>query len=358
MNMATFYKGKRVFVTGHTGFKGIWLCRILLSMGANVTGFSLPLQGERQFYELSGNEKEMASNFGDIRDFQSISAAVQEVSPEIVLHLAAQPIVSRGFTHPKETYETNVMGTLNLLEALRNCESVASIVNVTTDKVYENREWCWAYRENESLNGHDPYSNSKSCADILTQSYEKSFFREKSVAVSTMRAGNVIGGGDFAENRIIPDCVRGTLDKQVIKIRSPPSVRPYQLVLEPVYAYLMQGWKQYGGLGDCFNIGPEEQDCVTTEELVQLFCKSWGEGAKYQIQESNLFHEANFLKLDSSKLKASYGWRPLRNIREAVEETVAWYHCYGQKSDVQTLMGSQIQQYCSEMEQILNNSST
>ena len=240
-----FYKGKRVFVTGHTGFKGSWLCKILANAGAEVTGYSLNPPTNPSLFEIAGIENDIHSIIGDIRDFDALKAAFDEAQPEIVLHLAAQPIVRDSYKDPRYTYETNVIGTVNLLECIRQSSFVKSVLNVTTDKVYHNNEWVWGYRENEPLDGFDPYSNSKSCSELVTHSYKNSFFTDGTVAVSTARAGNVIGGGDFANDRIIPDCVRAMAAKQVIGVRNPYSTRPYQHVLEPLAVYLMIAQKQY-----------------------------------------------------------------------------------------------------------------
>lgn len=321
----TFFEGKRVFITGHTGFKGSWLCRILIDAGAQVTGYSLPPPTQPNLFSLAGIEDQITSIIGDIRDFEKLWRVFSAARPEIVLHLAAQPLVRESYRGPRATYETNVMGTVNLLECVRQAANEGhaprSVVNITTDKVYQNKEWCWGYREDEPLDGFDPYSNSKSCSELVTHSYINSFFRNGEVAVSTARAGNVIGGGDFAEDRIIPDCIRAVQAGQTIQVRNPYSTRPYQHVLEPLAAYLMIAQKQsedptYAGF---YNVGPDECDCVTTGELVDLFCKHWGPEARWESRaERNAPHEANFLKLDTSKLKSRFGWQPRWNIDTAV----------------------------------------
>ena len=238
-----FYKNKRVFITGHTGFKGSWLCKILKKAGADITGYSLRPETEQSLYNIAKIETGINSVYGDIRDFEALINAFEKAEPEIVFHLAAQPIVIEGYNNPAYTYETNVMGTVNILECIRKSKSVKSFVNVTTDKVYHNKEWEWGYRENEELNGYDPYSNSKSCSELITQTYQRSFFNteslDKKVAISTVRAGNVIGGGDFSDNRIIPDCVRAAKSNKEIVVRNPYSIRPYQHVLDPLFTYLM-----------------------------------------------------------------------------------------------------------------------
>ena len=308
----SFYKGKKVLVTGHTGFKGSWMCKVLTNMGAEVAGYSLNPPTNPSLFEIAEIEKDIKSYIGDIRDLKKLKAVFDEFQPEIVLHLAAQPIVRDSYKDPVYTYETNVMGTVNILECVRNSESVKSFLNVTTDKVYENKEWCWGYRENEPLDGYDPYSNSKSCSELVTHSYKNSFFKDSDIAISTARAGNVIGGGDFANDRIVPDCIRAAKKKEDIIVRNPHSTRPYQHVLEPVYAYLMIAAKLYedGKYAGYYNVGPDDVDCFTTGNLVDLFISKWGEGMKWIDKFDGGPHEANFLKLDCSKLKSTFGWKP------------------------------------------------
>ena len=348
MNDLSFYKGKRVFVTGHTGFKGSWLCQMLVSAGAEVTGYSLTPPTEPSLFRLAGLENRMKSIIGDVRDFDYLKAAFIDAQPEIVLHLAAQPIVRESYRTPRETYETNVMGTVNLLECVRICGGVKSVLNVTTDKVYHNNEWPWGYRENEPLDGFDPYSNSKSCSELVTHSYKNSFFADGSVAVSTARAGNVIGGGDFAADRIVPDCVRAAQKGQAIRVRNPWSTRPYQHVLEPLNAYLMIAQKQYedGKFAGYYNVGPDDCDCLSTGELVNLFCEKWGNGLTWENQaEANAPHEANFLKLDCSLLKSTFGWKPRWHIAEAIEKTVEFSKAWLAGQDVSQVMDSQIREF-------------
>ena len=344
-----FYKGKRVFVTGHTGFKGSWLCQILLNLGAEVTGYSLPAPTEPNLFALAGLEQKMHSVIGDIRDKEKLQKAFAETGPDIVLHLAAQPLVRESYKEPAYTYETNVMGTVNLLECVRiSREPVKSVVNITTDKVYKNNEWVWGYREDEPLDGYDPYSNSKSCSELVTHSYVSSFFADSGVAVSTARAGNVIGGGDFAADRIIPDCVRSVQSGQPLIVRNPHSTRPYQHVLEPLFAYLMIAQRQYENmaLAGWYNVGPDECDCVTTGQLVDLFRRHWGAGFSWLNQaEADAPHEANFLKLDCSKLKAAFGWQPGWHIDEAVSKTVEWTKIWLAGGRIANEMDRQIKEY-------------
>lgn len=269
-----FYYGKNVFITGHTGFKGSWLCKMLVNAGARVTGYSLGSEKEYALFKIAEIEKDIHSVPGDIRDYTFLRKAFDDAQPEIVFHLAAQPIVRDSYKNPVYTYETNVIGTVNILECIRN-HQVKSFLNVTTDKVYLNKEWHWGYRENEELNGYDPYSNSKSCSELVTCAYKNSFFANGDTAVSTARAGNVIGGGDFANDRIIPDCIRAVLRGENIIVRNPFSTRPYQHVLEPLYVYLMIAAMQYedSNYAGCYNVGPDDQDCFQTGALVDLFVK-------------------------------------------------------------------------------------
>lgn len=311
MKTLDFYKGKRVLVTGHTGFKGSWLCRILVLAGAQVTGYSLGAPTQPDLFSLAGLDSHMQSMIGDIRDFETLRACFDHARPEIVLHLAAQPIVRDSYREPRYTYETNVMGTVNLLECVRMSDTVSSVLNVTTDKVYHNKEWIWGYRENDPLDGYDPYSNSKSCSELVTHSYVSSFFGgENAPAVSTARAGNVIGGGDFANDRIIPDCVRAAQAGRAIGVRNPYSTRPYQHVLEPLFAYLMIAARQHEDkrLADWYNVGPDDCDCVTTGQLVNLFCEKWGSGARWENQaEANAPPRGQFSQAGLQQNQGSIG---------------------------------------------------
>lgn len=345
-----FYKGKKVLVTGHTGFKGSWMCKVLTNMGAEVAGYSLNPPTNPSLFEIAEIEKDIKSYIGDIRDLKKLKAVFDEFQPEIVLHLAAQPIVRDSYKDPVYTYETNVMGTVNILECVRNSESVKSFLNVTTDKVYENKEWCWGYRENEPLDGYDPYSNSKSCSELVTHSYKNSFFKDSDIAISTARAGNVIGGGDFANDRIVPDCIRAAEKKEDIIVRNPHSTRPYQHVLEPVYAYLMIAAKQYedGEYAGYYNVGPDDVDCFTTGNLVDLFISKWGEGMKWIDKFDGGPHEANFLKLDCSKLKSTFGWKPHWNLDTAIEMTVEWTKCWLSGGNIRECMDKEIEKFLSE----------
>lgn len=342
-----FYKGKKVLVTGHTGFKGTWLCRMLLKSGAQVTGYALEAPTNPSLFDIIKLDKQMNSVIGDIRDLNHLQSVFQDVQPEIVLHLAAQPIVRDSYKDPVYTYETNVMGTVNICECVRANRCVKSFLNVTTDKVYHNNEWEWGYRESDPLDGYDPYSNSKSCSELVTHSYINSFFCNMDVSVSTARAGNVIGGGDFAPDRIIPDCVRSALKGEPIVVRNPRSIRPYQHVLEPLCAYLMIAQKQYEDktYAGFYNVGPDDRDCVTTGELVDLFCKAWGEGQTWENRFEGGPHEANFLKLDCSKLKQTFSWMPRWHVEQAVAYTAVWSKVYKENRDVSLCMDEQIEDF-------------
>lgn len=354
-----FYQGKRVLITGHTGFKGTWMCMLLTQLGARVTGYALEPPTQPSVFALSGIEEKIDSVIGDIRDLEHLRSVFDEVQPQIVIHMAAQPIVRESYRDPVYTYEVNVMGTVNILECVRTHSCVRSFVNVTTDKVYLNKEWEWGYRENEELNGYDPYSNSKSCSELVTSSYKKSFMDpnlqkadgSRQAAVSTARAGNVIGGGDFAADRIIPDCVRAVLAGREIIVRNPYSTRPYQHVLEPVAVYLMLAARQYEtpDLAGSYNVGPDETDCYTTGEIVTLFCEKWNQATGQEVSWKNEYdggpHEANFLKLDCAKLKSVFGWKPVWNVEKAMEKIVEWTVGYRDGDDIAELMGRQIEAF-------------
>lgn len=347
----SFYKGKKVFLTGHTGFKGSWMCKALQLAGADVYGYSLEPPTSPSLFKLAYIEEGMTSVIGDIRNLDYLKKIVCNFQPEIMIHLAAQPIVRDSYKNPVNTYEINVMGTVNFLEAARHCESVKSIINVTTDKVYFNNEWAWGYRENDQLNGIDPYSNSKSCSELITSSYTRSFFNDSQVGISTMRAGNVIGGGDFANDRIIPDCIRAMQEGKDIIVRNPYSIRPYQHVLDPIMAYLLLAQKQYSDkkYSGNYNIGPDEMDCVTTGKLVTLFCNKWEiETGNKQVWVNKYDggpHEANFLKLDCSKFKSIFDWTPKCNIESAVEKTVEWVKVYFDNGVISSIMSKQIHDF-------------
>ena len=351
--MKNFYRNKKVLVTGNTGFKGAWMCETLLFFGAEVIGYALEPPTSPNLFSKLNLQNRMKTVLGDIRDRERLEEVFKEEQPEIVIHMAAQPIVRESYKNPVYTYEVNVMGTVNVLECIRKNPCVKSVINVTTDKVYKNKEWQWGYRENEELDGFDPYSNSKSCSELITGSYKNSFFYNRDIAVSTMRAGNVIGGGDFASDRIVPDCIRAAIKGEDIVIRNPYSVRPFQHVLEPVMAYLMVAWKQYedGALAGCYNVGPEERDCVTAGDLADCFCDSWKKITEKEVQWMNQYdggpHEAGFLKLDCSKIKSVFGWKPRWDIHRAIEKTIEVYlGCYNH-SDISMCVKKQIEEFMS-----------
>ncbi len=345
----SFYKNKTVLVTGHTGFKGTWMCKVLKMQGANVIGYALGAPTSPSLFDMTDMAAGMRSIIGDIRDLDRLNKVFDEYRPEIVIHMAAQPIVRESYVNPVYTYETNVMGTVDVMEAVRLHDCVRSVVNVTTDKVYKNNEWEWGYRENDALDGYDPYSNSKSCSELVTSSYKKSFFQDRVTAISTCRAGNVIGGGDFAKDRIIPDCIRAVAAGKKIIVRNPYSTRPYQHVLEPVCAYLKVAELQYQDMAKyagSYNVGPDDCDCVTTGELVDLFCSCWGEGAAWEdVSEKGAPHEAGFLKLDCSRIKKVLGWRPKWHIKDAVAYSAAWSKVYLAGGNVADEMEKEIEDY-------------
>jgi CDP-glucose 4,6-dehydratase len=341
-----FYKNKKVFITGHTGFKGSWLCQILINAGAEITGYSLNPPTTTNLYTLAEIDKKINSVIGDVRDIDTLMKTFEASKPEIVFHLAAQPLVKVSYQAPAYTYETNVMGTVNILECVRNSKTVKSFLNITTDKVYKNNEWEWGYRESEPLDGFDPYSNSKSCSELVTHSYKQSFFSDKNTAISTARAGNVIGGGDFADNRIIPDCIRAVCENKDILVRNPNSIRPYQHVLEPLFAYLLIAEEQYKNKekADWYNVGPDECDCITTGSLVDVFCEKWGK-IKWTSINNNGPHEANFLKLDCSRIKQKLDWRVHWHINEAIQRTIEFTKVYLENGNISNEMDNQIKEF-------------
>lgn len=342
----TFYNGKRVLVTGHTGFKGSWLCKMLVSLGAEVCGYALEPPTQPNLFDMLNLP--IKSVIGDIRDYDKLKGVFDDFKPEIVLHLAAQPIVRDSYKLPRYTYDVNVMGTVNVCECVRLCDSVKSFLNVTTDKVYENEDLNIAFTEDMKLDGYDPYSNSKSCSELVTHSYQKAFLNENGIAVSTARAGNVIGGGDFANDRIVPDSVRAVMSGREIIVRNPYSTRPFQHVLEPLYAYLMIAMKQYlkPEYAGYYNVGPDDCDCITTGELCDIFCSFYGEGASWKnVSEENAVHEAGFLRLDTTKLKTTFAWQPVWNIRAALQKTVEWTKVYAAGGDVDAECQRQINEF-------------
>ena len=355
----TFWQGKRVFVTGHTGFKGSWLCLWLSQLGAKVHGYALAPPTKPSLFVLANVEEMIHHQLGDVRDAASLAAAMQNAAPDIVMHMAAQPLVRESYVKPVETYATNVMGTVHLLEAVRRCPSVRAVVNVTTDKCYENREWPWGYRENEPMGGYDPYSSSKGCAELVSAAYRNSFFNPRDfdkhrVAIATARAGNVIGGGDWAADRLICDCVRSLLAGESIKIRNPHAIRPWQHVLEPLSGYLLLAQKLYTdgfNYADAWNFGPRDEDARPVEWIVKKICSLWGENADYQLEGGDHPHEAHYLKLDISKARGELNWQPRWDLDQALQSIVAWTKAYMRGDDLRALCLSQIQAFSQGKEQ-------
>ncbi|RAW09979.1 CDP-glucose 4,6-dehydratase [Paenibacillus taichungensis] len=345
----SFWKDKNVLVTGHTGFKGAWLSSILLNAGANVTGYSLEASEKLNIYNAIGISKDINSSIGDIRDMQRLQKTLNESKPDIVFHLAAQPIVRDSYTDPVSTFDINIMGTVNLLECIRKSKSVRSFVNITTDKVYENQESMWGYRENDRLCGHDPYSNSKSCSELVTFSYKNSYFTNgDTAAISTARSGNVVGGGDFSKDRIIPDCVRAAQNNKVILVRNPYSVRPYQHVLDCLSGYVLLAQKQYENklkYEGSYNFGPDNNESINTSLLVGKFCEAWGSGLKWVSNALEGPHETGTLKLDCSKAHTVLGWKPLFNIDQSMHKTVEWYKSFVNGDNCDTVTMKQVREY-------------
>lgn len=340
-----FWKGKSVFITGHTGFKGAWLCVILRYLGANVVGYALPCTNGG-VYDMLNIRESMTSVINDIRDEEQLKIAFDREKPEFVFHLAAQPLVLDAYERPSYTFETNVQGTVNLLECIRQSSNVKSVVIITTDKVYKNNEWVYGYRENDRLGDTEPYAASKACTEIVTACYAETFLRSKNIAVSTTRAGNVIGGGDVSANRILPDCIRAAQNREPIVVRNKFSVRPYQHVIEPLFAYLLIAEKQYedSKYAGQYNIGPSESDCVTTAELADIFCEAWGDASWLDKSNQESPHESNLLKLDCSKMRSVFGWKPLWDISTSVNKTVDWEKAENKK----LITEMQIKEYISQ----------
>ena len=353
MNDTTFWNGKRVFLTGHTGFKGSWLSIWLHSLGASVTGYALEPPTDPSLFELAKVGELMTSVIADIRDLERLKAEMAAASPDIVIHMAAQPLVRDSYKIPVETYATNVMGTVHLLEAVRACHSVRAVVNVTTDKVYENREWVWGYRENEAFGGYDPYSNSKACSELVTAAYRSSYFNpadytRHGVALASARAGNVIGGGDWAVDRLVPDILRAILTDEPVRIRNPYAVRPWQHVLEPLSGYLTLARKLYmDGIrfAEGWNFGPSDDDARPVEWIVHRMCDCWGNGARYEIDNGEHPHEAHYLKLDCSKARADLGWQPRWSLERSLDSIIAWTHAYRRQGDLRDECLQQIREY-------------
>jgi CDP-glucose 4,6-dehydratase len=347
MNPA-FWHGKRVFLTGHTGFKGSWLSLWLQSLGADVTGFALAPPSAPSLFETAGVAAGMRHVEGDIRDGEALAAALRAARPEIVIHMAAQALVRHSYSHPVETYATNVMGLVNLFEAVRAVPGIRAMVNVTSDKCYENREWHWGYRENEALGGHDPYSNSKACAELVTSAYRASFLAAADVALGSGRAGNVIGGGDWAADRLIPDMMRAIAAAQPVRIRNPQSIRPWQHVLEPLSGYLALAEHLYAdgqAFAEAFNFGPADTDARPVEWIITRLCDQWGPGARWELDQAPQPHEATYLKLDCAKAHARLGWQPRWHLGQAIDRIVDWHKAHARGADMQAFTLAQIRDY-------------
>jgi len=350
-----FWKGKRVLITGHTGFKGSWLSILLNWLGSDISGYALEPNTIPSLYKLSNIDSIVSSTIGDIRDYDFLTSTLKKMRPEIIIHMAAQPLVLESYKNPRETYEINVMGTVNLFEAARQVDSVKAILNVTTDKCYENKEWLWGYRENEPMCGYDPYSNSKSCSELVTTSFRNAFFNPKNyhehgVALASARAGNVIGGGDWAEDRLIPDFFRAIMNGKKFKIRRPYAIRPWQHVLEPLSGYLTLCERLYNegpAFAEAWNFGPDDSDAKNVEWITKEICEQWGNGVFYEIDEKPQPHESNYLKLDCSKAKTKLDWYPRWNIETAIRKIVDWNKLLLNDSDMRMVCVSQIEDYFS-----------
>lgn len=345
---STFWQGKRVLLTGHTGFKGSWLSLWLQSMNATLRGVALPPPTEPALFEVARVAEGMENRIADIRDFAEVRAQFAEFQPEIVIHMAAQPLVRLSYQQPIATYATNVMGTVHVLEAARQAGSVKAIVNITTDKCYENREWFWGYREDEPMGGHDPYSNSKGCAELVSSAYRKSFLKEAGIAMATARAGNVIGGGDWALDRLLPDILRALQEKHPVLIRNPHAIRPWQHVLEPLSGYLLLAERLYNqgqAYAEGWNFGPQDEDARPVQWIVEHLCESWGDGASWSLQPGDHPHEASFLKLDISKARQRLQWAPRWSLETALARITEWHRAWLQGQDMQAVCLQQISQY-------------
>lgn len=355
-----FWKDKKVLVTGHTGFKGSWLCLWLQELGAHVTGYALKAPTEPSLFDLAKVDKKMISLQADIRDFDALLSAVKKYQPEIIIHMAAQSLVRRSYEEPADTYGTNVMGTVYLFDAIRQTKGVKVVINVTTDKCYDNKEWIWGYRESEPLGGCDPYSSSKACSEHVTTAFRKSFFPPEQysshgVAVASARAGNVIGGGDWAKNRLIPDCVNAWLEGQKVKIRYPKAIRPWQHVLEPLNGYMLLAEKLYSdgkSFAGAWNFGPDENSAASVEDAINELAGFWPSKPQWETDGGNNHpHEANYLKLDSSKARSKLGWKPYWDLPKALMKTAQWYQAYqDQPGKIREKTLEQIREYMEEQQ--------
>lgn len=351
----TFWQNKRVYLTGHTGFKGSWLSLWLQNMGAIVKGYALtPVTTPNLFTEAKVADK-IESEIGDIRHFEQLQSSIAYFNPDILIHMAAQPLVRLSYKEPLATYETNVMGTVKVLEAARYCQNLRSVVSVTTDKCYENKEWLWGYREDEAMGGYDPYSSSKGCAELVTSAYRRSFMQEKGIGVATARSGNVIGGGDWSEERLIPDILKAFEEEQAVIIRNPKSTRPWQHVLEPLSGYLALAQKLYESpqeYAEAWNFGPQDEDAKPVDWILDKMVAKWPKHALWQLDDNAHPHEAGFLKLDISKAKSRLHWQPTWNLEQTLERIIQWHQAWLNKEDMQVFCLNEIQEYMINMRSI------
>jgi CDP-glucose 4,6-dehydratase len=350
-----FWRGKRVLVTGHTGFKGSWLSLWLQTLGARVAGLALDPPTGPNLFGVASVGRGMSSSIGDIRQPEVVFDAVNAFQPQIVIHMAAQPLVRFSYAEPIATYATNVMGTVHLLEAVRRSKSVRSVVNVTTDKCYENREWDWGYRESEPMGGYDPYSSSKGCSELVTAAYRRSFFQDSGVALASARAGNVIGGGDWAADRLVPDILAAFERGQAVVIRNPRATRPWQHVLEPLSGYLTLAehlWRDPAAFAEGWNFGPEDSDARPVQWIVEHMARLWGDGAGWRLDDGHHPHEANYLKLDISKARNRLGWYPRWDLEAALSRSVLWHRAWMNKQDVRQVCLTQIEEYMSSIQRL------
>ena len=348
-----FWRAKRVFLTGHTGFKGGWLSLWLQSLGAEVAGLALAPATEPALFNVAHVGAGMVSTIGDIRSLEVVESTMRAFQPEIVIHMAAQPLVRHSYSEPVATYATNVMGTVHVLEAVRRNSSVRCVLNVTTDKCYENNEWEWGYRESDPMGGHDPYSNSKGCSELVTSSYRRSFFEKSGVALASARAGNVIGGGDWASDRLVPDILKAFERNIPVVVRNPDSTRPWQHVLEPLSGYLLLAerlWRDGAAVAEGWNFGPLDEDARPVRWIVEYMTQAWGDGASWQLDEGAHAHEAHYLKLDISKARSRLGWRPRWNLNKALDSVTQWQRAWHEKYDMQQVCFEQIQRYMNGIE--------
>lgn len=343
-----FWSGKRVLLTGHTGFKGSWLSLWLQSMNAIVRGIALPPPSQPALFEIAKVKSRMQHYLCDIRDLSAVKNHVDDFGPQVIFHMAAQPLVRQSYKNPVETYATNVMGTVHILEAARHCSTVKSFVNVTSDKCYENREWVWGYREDEAMGGHDPYSSSKGCAELVSAAYRKAFLLETGTAMATARAGNVIGGGDWAHDRLVPDILRSLENQSPILIRNPHAIRPWQHVLEPLSGYLILAQRLFNSgqeAAESWNFGPLNEETRSVKWVVEKFCLLWEEGASWIQHEGNHPHEANYLGLDISKAKRGLSWQPIWSLDKAIAKTIEWHKAWIKRADMRKVCLDQISDY-------------